>query len=249
MKVKLYFTPTPLSEAKVRGRIAVVIDVLRASTSICTALMNGCREVIPVASVGDAAAMRANLDRERVLVCGEREGIKVEGFDLGNSPAEYSEEVVQNKALIFASTNGSRAILKCSPAYAAYVCGFVNMSAIVDTIKSQGKDIAIICAGKQGNFSLEDTDCGGAVIDRLMESGGDYVISNDAAQVALMLYKNRSGSIESVVKQADHARYLMSIGFGEDVVTSSTLDTCPVIPVLSGNKVVDVQRQKVEGTV
>ena len=248
MKVKLYFTPTPLTEPKIRDKIAIVIDVLRASTSISTAIKNGCREVIPVATVGDAAAIRANLDRENVLVCGEREGLRIEGFDLGNSPSEYSEEVVRNKVLIFASTNGSRAILKCVPSYATYVCGFVNLSAVVETARRSEKDIAIVCAGKLGNFSLEDTFCGGAVIDKFLE-GGNYVVSNDAAQVALMLYKNRGGSIESVIRQADHAKYLNDLGFGADIVAAATVDLLDVVPILSGNKIIDAQKQKVEGTV
>ena len=248
MKVKLYFSPQPLTEAKIRGKVSIVVDVLRASTTICTAIQNGCREIIPVATVGDAASMRANLDRNSVLVCGEREGLKIEGFDLGNSPAEYSEQVVRNKVLVFASTNGSRAILKCAASAVTFVCGFVNLSAIVDLVKKFDKDVAIVCAGKLGNFSLEDTFCGGAVIDRLLEVG-KYEISNDAAQVAHMLYKNQSESVESVLRRADHARYLIGLGFGADIVTAAALDSIGVIPVLSGNKIVDAQKHKLEGTI
>jgi 2-phosphosulfolactate phosphatase len=248
MKVKLYFTPTSLGEPKVRGKIAIAIDVLRASTSICTAFVNGCREIIPVAAVGDAAAMRANLDRKSVLICGEREGLKIEGFDLGNSPSEYSEQVVRDKVLIFASTNGSRAILKCAPGFAAFVCGFVNLSAVVEMVCTYDKDVAIVCAGKLGNFSLEDTFCGGAVIDRLLQCPG-YVISNDAAQVAHMLYRAHGSSLESVIRQADHARYLCDLGFGADIVTAATIDSLNVVPALIGNKIVDARKQKMEGTV
>lgn len=248
MKVKLYFSPQPLTEAKIRGKVAIVVDVLRASTTICTAIQNGCREIIPVATVGDAAAMRANLDRDSVLVCGEREGLKIEGFDLGNSPAEYSEQVVRNKILVFASTNGSRAILKCAASSLTLVCGFVNLSVIVDTVKKFDRDVAIVCAGKQGNFSLEDTFCGGAVIDRML-AGDRYDISNDAAQVAHMLYKNQSESIEAVLNQADHARYLIGLGFGGDIITAATVDSIGVVPVLSGNKIVDAQKHKLEGMI
>jgi 2-phosphosulfolactate phosphatase len=246
MKVKLYFSPQPLTEAKIRGKVAIAVDVLRASTTICTAIQNGCREIIPVATVGDAAAMRSNLDRDSVLVCGEREGLKIEGFDLGNSPSEYSEQVVRHKILVFASTNGSRAILKCTASSLALVCGFVNISVVVETLRKFDKDVAIVCAGKQGNFSLEDTFCGGAIIDKIMAVGG-YEISNDAAQVAHMLYKNQSQSVESVLRQADHARYLISLGFGADIVTAAAIDAIPVVPVLSGNKIVDVQKHKLEG--
>jgi 2-phosphosulfolactate phosphatase len=248
MKVKLYFTPAPLTEAKVRGKVTIVVDVLRASTTICTAIQNGCREIIPVGTVGDAAAIRANLDRDSVLVCGEREGLKIEGFDLGNSPAEYSEQIVRNKVLVFASTNGSRAILKCAPSAVTFVGGFVNLGAIVATAAKFDKDVAIVCAGKQGNFSLEDTFCGGAIIERLLQAG-NYDVSNDAAQVALMLYKNQGQSVEAVIRQADHARYLIGLGFESDIATAAALDTINVVPVLSGNKIVDAQKHKLEGTI
>ncbi len=248
MKVKLYFSPQPLTEAKTRGKVAVVVDVLRASTTICTAIQNGCREVIPVATVGDAAAMRANLDRDSVLVCGEREGLKIEGFDLGNSPSEYSEQVVRNKVLVFASTNGSRAILKCVSSTATVVCGFVNLSMVVDMVRKFDKDVVIVCAGKQGNFSLEDTFCGGAIIDRMLERSG-YEISNDAAQVAHMLYKNQSESVESVINQADHARYLIGLGFGGDIAIAASIDSIGVVPILVGNKIVDAHKHRLEGMV
>lgn len=248
MVVKLYFTPQPLTDAKLRGRIAVVIDVLRASTSICTAIQNGCREIVPVGAPGDAAAMRANLDRAKVLLCGERDGHKVEGFDLGNSPSEYAVDVVNDKVLIFASTNGSRAILKCAPAIQTMICGFVNLSLVAETILTAQKDVAIVCAGRQGNFSLEDTFCGGALIDKLASSGG-FQVDNDAAQVAHMWYKNQTDSIEAVVSRADHARYLREIGYGADIITACAVDSVRVVPILAGNKVVDLQRQKVEGTV
>ncbi len=248
MKVKLYFTPTPLTEAKLRGRTTIVVDILRASTTICTAIQNGCREIIPVATVGDAAAIRANLDRDSVLVCGEREGMKIEGFDLGNSPAEYSEQVVKGKVLVFASTNGSRAILKCAPSAATFVCGFVNLNSVVDITRKFDRDVAIVCAGKLGNFSLEDTFCGGAIIERLQQ-GGKYEVANDAAQVALMLYKNQGQPLEAVIRQADHARYLIGLGFESDIATAAALDTINVVPVLSGNKIVDAQKHKLEGTI
>ncbi len=248
MIVKLYFSPAPVTDAKIRGRVAVVIDVLRASTSICTAIQNGCREIVPVGSTGDAAAMRANLDKGKVLLCGEREGLKVEGFDLGNSPSEYSEEIVREKVLIFASTNGSRAILKCAAAAQAMVGGFVNLSIVAATILNAQKDVAVVCAGRQGNFSLEDTFCGGALID-LLVSSGKFTVDNDAAQVAQMLYKNRDNSVEAVIGRSDHARYLKDLGFGADIVTAAAVDTVNVVPVLVGNKVIDLQKQRAEGTV
>ncbi len=248
MIVKLYFTPTPVTEAKIRGRIAVMIDVLRASTSICTAIASGCREIVPVAASGDAAALRATIGRGVVLLCGERDGHKIEGFDLGNSPSEYTEDVVRDKALIFSSTNGSRALLKCAAAAQVFVCGFVNLSTIAEKILAAQKDVAIVCAGRQGNFSLEDTFAGGALIEKLIASGS-FQADNDAAQLAHMVYKNRDDDIETVISRTDHARYLRELGYAADIIAAAAVDTIPVAPVLHGSKIVDLEKQKVEGVV
>src|SRR3989304_1993755 len=127
-KVDLYFTPTEVAETELAEKLVIVIDVLRASTTAAVALANGAREIIPVASIDAAGELKQKLGKEHVLLCGEGEGQKIEGFDLGNSPAEYESKVVKDKALIFCSTNGSRAMLKGGLGALCLVGGLVNLS-------------------------------------------------------------------------------------------------------------------------
>jgi 2-phosphosulfolactate phosphatase len=241
MDIELCFTPSSLSRERLKGRIAVIIDVLRASTTICTGIRNGCRAVIPVASLDDAMTVRENLDRDTVLLCGERSGFKVEGFDLGNSPSEYSEEVVGNRVLIFASTNGSGAIVRASGAQTTLVGGFVNISAVTRQLRYSARDLMIVCAGREGHFSLEDCLCGGMIIERLLVAGA-FDAANDAAKAAHSLYKQYGDSLEASVRNADHGRYLQRLGFTADINAATALDTIDVIPVWREGKLVPLDQ-------
>jgi 2-phosphosulfolactate phosphatase len=243
MDIEVFFTPASVTRDSVKDRVAVVIDVLRASTSICTAISNGCRAVIPVASLDGAMNMRENLDRDMVKLCGERLGFKVEGFDLGNSPAEYDEKTVRDHLLIFASTNGSGAIVKSRGADVILVCGFVNLSFVARQIKTYGKDLAIVCAGKESMFALEDSLCAGMLIDHLLSSG-KFVLANDAARTAHLLYNTYAESLEATVRGSDHGRYLESLGYGEDITVATTLDDIEVIPVWSEGKLMSLNQLK-----
>jgi len=227
MKVELYFTPAGLAEKDVLGKTVVVIDVLRACTVICKAFAAGCREIIPVNSVGDGSALLANLDREVVLVAGERDGYRVEGFDLGNSPFEFTRDVVRDKTIILASTNGSKAMVLGSSGKAMYAASFVNASTIAGALASASGDIVIACSGKESRFSLEDAVCGGMIISRLGDTIGE---ANDAAMVAKSLYEFHKDDIRSALRNSDHGRYLVSIGFSADIDYAAGVDTIAVLP-------------------
>lgn len=235
MEIQLCFTPSSLTRERLKDKVAVVIDVLRASTSICTAIRNGCRAVIPVASLDEAMTLRENLDPDMVLLCGERLGFKVEGFDLGNSPGEYSEATVRDHTLIFASTNGSGAIVGCRSSWKTLVCGFVNLSAVARQVAHFDRDLVIVCSGREGSFSLEDCLCGGMLIDQVMGSG-KVRLTNDAAQAAHLLYNHYGDALEETVRGSDHGRYLESLGYREDIRVATDLDTIRVLPVWNEGK-------------
>lgn len=227
MKVKLYFTPAGLTDKDLIGRTVIVIDVLRACTVICAAFAAGCREVIPVNSIGDGSTLLGNLDRDVVLLAGERDGYRVEGFDLGNSPLEFTKDVVSNKTIILASTNGSKAMILGSSGELMLAASFVNVSAIVDKVASQDGDTALVCSGKDSRFSLEDVVCGGMIVSRL---GNKVEVANDAAMVANTLYEAHKDDIASVLRTCDHGRYLSSIGFAEDISFAAGIDTIGILP-------------------
>ncbi len=235
MKIELFFTYAGLTEEDVRGKTVVVIDVLRACTTACAAFRSGCREIIPVESIGDATSLLANLDRDVVLLAGERQGYKVDGFDLGNSPYEFTEDIVRGKVIILASTNGSRALVPGSGGEECMAASFVNVSNVVERIASVGNDIAIVCSGRELHFSLEDTLCGGMIISGLADRAES---ANDAAVVALALYEERKSSLASALRNSDHGRYLVSLGFSADIDFAAQVDSIGLIPYWDNGRLV-----------
>ncbi len=162
MKIDLSFSAEQFDELQLRDKNVVVLDVLRASSTITVALNNGAREIIPVASIESAVKISGSLFGEVTLRGGERNGKTIEGFNLGNSPLEYSETAVKGKSIIYCTTNGSVAMAKSRYARILVIGSFINLTKIVDFIREENKDFLFICAGRLnsiGNFSLEDAVC------------------------------------------------------------------------------------------
>ena len=217
----------------------VVIDVLRASTVICTALANGAREIIPFADVEQARRQRASGGADSLL-CGEREGVKIAGFDLGNSPTEYSEDIVASKSLYYASTNGSVALAQAPIGVETVVAGFVNLSAAAGHIEQTGLATMIVCSGREGGFSLEDAVCAGALIARLWEVSEHAEPATDSAYAAQGLWDGYKHDPAMALWQSDHGKYLISLGFGSDLAACADIDSVPVVPVMHNGRLVRV---------
>jgi 2-phosphosulfolactate phosphatase len=235
MRVDLHFTPGQVDELALREKTVVVIDVLRASTTIITALANGAREIIPVATVESAVKISGNLFGDVVLRGGERNGKIIEGFNLGNSPFEYTEERVKGKSIIFSTTNGSQALVKARYARELAVCGFVNMSTVATFLHAAPRDFAVVCAGRNGMFSLEDSVCAGMLLARVTDDQSLDVALSDGAQAVMALFKTFGKNIPRMIARADHGRYLQEIGFGDDLKVCAGIDTIPVLPLQDGN--------------
>ncbi|MGB9773987.1 MAG: 2-phosphosulfolactate phosphatase [Bacteroidota bacterium] len=245
MKIDVYFTPAHVDESQIRDRVVVVIDVLRAATSIATALFNGAREIIPVQDVETALKIHSNLGEDVALLCGERNGKIIEGFDLGNSPLEYSREKVEGKVLIFSTTNGTVAITKAKQSKELVVGSFVNLSAVAKYISDRPEtDVAIICAGKLNMFSLEDAVCAGMIIDQLEVQMSLPVALADGSRAAQVLYKRFERSISKLLQTTDHGKYLSEIGFEKDLEVCATVDSVPVLPVLVDNRVLKIYQSR-----
>ena len=238
MKADLVLTHIPAAHEKWKDRAAIVVDVLRASTSICQALNNGAKHVIPVDSVPAAMELAASMGRDSLKLCGEREGKLIEGFDLGNSPYEYTEEAVAGKPLVFCSTNGSTAIVRAAHAIFALVCGFVNISACAKRIKESKHDILIVCAGNEGQFALEDTVCGGMLLDIILDGFDGEVEMNDGAEAALILYRNYSGQYLKLMQKCRHGKYLKSLGYENDLSLCADVDKLSIVPILKEGKII-----------
>jgi 2-phosphosulfolactate phosphatase len=238
MRIELFPTPAEAAESRVRDREAVVVDVLRASTSIATSWRNGADRIIPLASVEEAKALHSTFPRGQALLCGERDGLRIDGFDLGNSPAEFGEDVVRGKALVFASSNGTRLMARQDGAREKAVASFVNLSASADFLCRSGADIAILCAGMLGGLSLEDFVCGGAIVDEVLARLGEGVETNDAAVAARSLWDGAyRGRILQLFRDASHGRYLVSLGFERDLDLCADLDSVPLVPVVREGRI------------
>lgn len=236
MKVDLFFTLEELKPDFLAERAVIVIDVLRASSTIAQALYNGCKDIIPVESAERALDLMQKIGKEYVLLCGERDGQKIEGFDLGNSPFEYSSQVVQDKTLIFATTNGSKAIVKAATGEKVVVGSFVNFREVLELVLNLNKDLSIICSGKENRFALEDAVCGGMFVHKLLENKKADL--NDGSQAALGLYQKHKDNLLKVLEGCDHGKFLSSLGFEKDLNFCSQLNSLPVLPILENGRIV-----------
>ncbi len=216
----------------------VIIDVLRASTTICHALCNGAREVIPVSELEHAVRLSRSMSRETTLLGGERKGVKPSGFDLGNSPLEYTGDAVERRNIILTTTNGTQVLARTKYAQRQLVGSFVNLSAIADYLLSppnaeQTEKVFLVCAGNNGDFAFEDMLFAGALAERL--AGRTTAELSDATRVAAAMFGTNRESLSGAIHSAQHAQYLASIGFAADIDAAIAIDSCPVVPVLQGN--------------
>jgi 2-phosphosulfolactate phosphatase len=238
MNIELYLTAVPFTEANLEDKTVVVVDVLRSSTSVCAALMAGAKGVIPTEGPGEAGEMRSRLGGDNAVLAGERNGVRIDNFDLGNSPSEFTEDVVGGKFVIMTTTNGTGIFKKTTKAKLVLSGGLVNASKIVEKIAQTGKDLVIACSGQQGNFSIEDTLCGGLLIDLLTSKYQKVQKMNDAAIIALQLYQNNAGNLRETIERGEHGQYLASLGFKKDVSTATAIDSMPVRPILRDGRLI-----------
>jgi 2-phosphosulfolactate phosphatase len=243
MRIETLFTPSEITEAAVKDKVVVVIDVLRACTTIAFAMSRGCERIIPVASVEAAMNLAASLEKKKTLLGGEREGKRIDGFDLGNSPLEYTTDVVKGKAVVLATTNGTRAITMSQGAKEILVASFVNLASVADRAAGLGKEtLTVVCAGESGKFSLEDAVCAGMLIERLDESKS--IELNDGAHAARLLHKQNKDSVADLLRQCEHGRYLDGLGFGKDLDICSRVDSLSILPVAKEGRIVKPKRTK-----
>jgi len=236
MKVNLHLTPNEITEERFKDRIAVVVDVLRASTTICAALGAGAKEVIPADSSAGAIQLASLLSKDTILLCGEREGRLIEGFDLGNSPLQYIPSKVKGKTLIFSSTNGSPAIVKTRQALKTYICGFVNLDVVVNALKETADPVEILCAGKLAQFAIEDAVCAGLMLKEMQRrTGTDFELNDGAA--ALILADYHRDAVTEVVAGSHHGRYLAEIGMESDLPFCADLNRLPLLPVYHDGRI------------
>ncbi|MEJ2185884.1 MAG: 2-phosphosulfolactate phosphatase [Gemmatimonadota bacterium] len=251
MKLDVFFTPGEVAGRAGMGRF-VVVDVIRATSSMVAALDSGARSVFPVASVDDAARLAQNLGRDGVLLCGERKGLPIDGFDLGNSPGEFAAERVTGKALVMTTTNGTRALLAVSelplpknmpasgeaPAPRRILIGsFLNLDAVAATLATSDEPVSIVCAGKENRFAREDAVFAGALANRLLERADDVLERNDAAVAAMAMATRFGGSLLPLLRRTAAGQAIIEIGLEGDLDFCADVDRFDVVPEFEDRKI------------
>lgn len=239
MQCDLALTPSEIPGG-LRDTVVVVIDVLRATTTIVYALANGARSVIPCEEPQDALKIREQLGAEHVVLGGERDSIRIPGFDLDNSPLSYTRQSVQGKTVVFTTTNGTRALRRAMQASAqAILCGaFVNLDAIVDRLlEMRASSVLLACAGSEGSIALEDVLLAGAIAKRLAASDPDIQLS-DATRIAKLAYADASSELPSNLASAHHAQTLIHAGFADDVRLAAQIGVQSAVPIVRDGEIV-----------
>lgn len=213
------------------NRTVIVIDVLRATSSIVTALENGSAGVIPVKTIHQAKQRKQEGD----LLAGERFCKKIAGFDLGNSPTELRNTNIAGRRIILTSTNGTRVIEKSCKAAYVLAGSFLNAKACARAAIQLGREVMIICAGTQDKFSLEDGLCAGLIIAEIEQMAYAGIMINDFARAMSWSYIHKAGQLENAMLQCENGVRLTQLGYKEDVVYCTNVNKSDIVPSLNNH--------------
>lgn len=233
-EINVTLLPPATSEA-VAGSTAVVIDLLRASTTITTALAAGARQILPCLEVEEAR--RAASQLPDAMLGGEREGLRIEGFDFGNSPAEYTTERVGGKSIVFTTTNGTRALQWCQPAADVLIGAFVNLTAVCREL-SQATRVELVCAGTNRQVSREDVIVAGAIVRKLESAAEADWNLGDGARIALATWQEvesqqaKGMTLAECLHHSQGGRNLLRIGQQGDIEWAADIDRFDCVPKL-----------------
>jgi 2-phosphosulfolactate phosphatase len=214
------FTPSDAGRRKTSG-VCVVVDVLRATSSIVTALSNGCGGIYPVRDSSEAFPFSDGTD---VLACGERNGVRIPGYHLGNSPAEFSRQAVEGKRLVMCTTNGTRAIRAAAAYRRLFIGSFLNAPAVASRLAREEDDVTILCAGGERKFCIEDTLCAGMILSELEGK------MSDAAVASVSLFEQYHDRLAEVLEESEHGRFLERIGFAADIAYCARAGILNIVP-------------------
>lgn len=228
MKVEVCFSPAlyPYYVSD-NNHITVVVDIFRATTTMCAALKNGARSIISVASIEEAQDYK----EKGYLVGAERNVKRCDFADFGNSPFDYTAGKVSGKDVVFTTTNGTQAIDVAKDSDILTVGAFSNISALADFCVDKQKDVIVLCAGWNNRFNIEDSLFGGALARKLIDRG--YAPASDATQVALLMRKEALPDVRSYIDRTEHIKRLEAHNLQDSVEYCLTEDTVNLVPVYS----------------
>jgi 2-phosphosulfolactate phosphatase len=234
MRVDVIISASDVRKEKLKNKVVVVIDVLRATSVIITALSNGCKEVIPAREIDEALQIVGN-EREKYILGGERSALKIEGFDFSNSPLDYTKENIEGRTLVMTTSNGTRAIKNSEDAEHIFIAAMINAKAVARKLVEINKDVMFVNAGTQGEFSIDDFITSGYIIEVLKEVAEDVELT-DIATTSNYIYKNNQ-DILSFVKHAAHYNRIKELGLEEDLKYCLTKDIVDIVPEYKNSKI------------
>jgi len=233
VRLDVVFGIAQLAQQDVQGRLVAVIDVLRASTTIAVALSHGAKQVIPFDSPDDVLTRAKQMERGSYKLAGERKMLRMEGFDFGNSPLEYTPEAVTGATVLLTTTNGTRALFAVQGARDVVVASYVNLTGVSTMLRAAlrgGTDITLVCAGHDRQFALEDAACAGRYVHQITKRM-PAIDQNDAALAATLIDRKYGDNLNRLFETATHGRALAAAGFGADLAVCAAVDSYPVIPI------------------
>jgi 2-phosphosulfolactate phosphatase len=233
MRVDIVFTPSGLGPGEVQGRTVFVIDVLRATTTMCAALNHGAKAIIPVGSTEEALRLAQTIGSTDLILAGERNCVPIPGFQLGNSPLEMTESTVRGRTIIVTTGNGTTALLACQGAAAVYLAAAVNLSTAAEKAREvlvADDHVLVVCAGRAGAFSLDDAYCAGRLLVAILGDRRPRRGLNDAAIACIDLVRRYGNNWERPLAYSHGGRELIRLGFKSDLREASRLDAHPVLP-------------------
>ncbi len=229
--IDVCLTPELLHLYNVEDKVVVVVDILRATSCMTTALAYGVESITPVATLEECKAWQ----QQGMLAAAERNGEKVAGFDLGNSPYDYMDASLRGRSVAMTTTNGTLAISRSQQAKKLIIGSFLNLSAVVAFLRGQEEDILLVCAGWKGKFNLEDTLFAGAVADRLTAR---FTAACDSTLAAVSLYHMAKNNLMDFLAHSSHVQRLAGLGIQKDIAFCLTPDQFEVIPVWQEGRLV-----------
>ena len=239
-RIEVCFSPGEYHLYQEEFDLVVVLDVLRATSAICTAIEHGVKEIIPVATLDEARAYQA----EGYLVAAERGGQIVEGFDLGNSPFSYMDPALKGQTVVLTTTNGTKAINMARNKKTVVIGSLNNLDALCEWLIRQQRNVLVLGSGWKDKFNLEDTICAGAIADQCLKSGR-FFADEDSTVAAKFIFRSSRDNMFAFLKASSHRRRLRKLNLNEDVKHCLTPNNCTAIPVLEGRSLVRLNHERV----
>lgn len=231
--LEICFSPAIFEAHSDSEAVIVVVDVLRATSSICSAFASGVKEILPVATIEEAREMKAR----GYLVAAERDGFVLDFADFGNSPFNFSAENVKGKTVAYSTTNGTGIMKVASACHEVVIGSYLNFSSLCNWLEEQERKVVIVCAGWKTRFNLEDTLCAGAIADRLLQ-GGRFSTICDSVHAATDLWNNARADLMAYIEKAAQRSRLRDKGLDDCLEYCHTFDVTNVIPVLRDGKLI-----------